>query len=196
MRPAASPSRPVSTIRRAPPLLRVDLRGATSLPVIRETASPQDEPDWYSAGLHTSRLSSALDGGAGYAGELLTKRFLLRDFVDADTAAFEACHHDPRSYEFYGIEQHKPGHTHELIDLFRTWAEAQPCTNSQLAIVRRGTPGSLVGCCGVRCAESATGTAEIGIELVPEYWGRDGYAVEVLRALVDANFRIARLVAS
>jgi RimJ/RimL family protein N-acetyltransferase len=143
--------------------------------------------------------------------ELATKRFLLRDFVDADAAAFEAYHNDPRSYEFNGIEEAKPGHARELISLFRAWAEGQPRINYQLAIVRRGEPESLVGCCGVRCAGSAPGTAELGIELAPEYWGRYAYAVEVMRALVefsfdtlglravygatvDANFRVARLM--
>lgn len=145
--------------------------------------------------------------------KLATKRFLLRDFVDADAAAFEAYHNDPRSHEFYSIEQARPQHALELINLFRAWAAAQPRVNYQLAIVRRGEPELLIGCCGVRCADSPPDTAELGIELAPDYWGRYGYAIEVMRALVefsfrtlglraiygatvDANFRVARLLTS
>jgi RimJ/RimL family protein N-acetyltransferase len=32
------------------------------------------------------------------------------------------------------------------------------------------------------------GTAELGIELAPEYWGRYAYATEVMRALVEFGF--------
>ena len=69
----------------------------------------------------------------------------------------------------------------------------------------------LIGCCGLRCANAEAGTAELGIELAPEYWGRYAYALEVMQALavfgfnslelhtiyggtVGANSRIARLV--
>lgn len=145
--------------------------------------------------------------------ELTTKRFLLRDFIDADMAAFEAYHNDPRSLEFYGIEQAKTAHARELIGLFKSWAAMQPRLNYQLAIVQRSAPQALIGCCGVRCAGSEPGTAELGIELAPEYWGRYGYAIEVMRALVEfgfgtlglqtiyggtvsANSRVTRLVSS
>jgi ribosomal-protein-alanine N-acetyltransferase len=145
--------------------------------------------------------------------ELTTKRFSLRDFDDADTAAFEAYHNDPRSQEFYGAEQTRPEHARELIRLFTSWAAAQPRVNYQLAIIHRSGSKALIGCCGIRCTGSETGTAELGIELAPEYWGRYAYAIEVMQALVEfgfdtlglqaiyggtvsANARIARLVSA
>lgn len=145
--------------------------------------------------------------------ELLTQRFLLRDFVPQDAPAFEAYHADSRSIELYGPEQSEPGHAKELLDLFRTWAIERPRLNYQLAIVRRAGTQTLIGCCGLRSAGSETGRAELGIELAPEYWGRYKYAIEVMRALVEvgfgelglqeiyggtvsANYRIARLVKS
>ncbi|MBE0568611.1 MAG: GNAT family N-acetyltransferase [Deltaproteobacteria bacterium] len=145
--------------------------------------------------------------------ELKTKRFLLRDFIDADIAAFETYHNDQRSREFYGTEESTPEHARELITLFKAWAEAQPRVNYQLAIIQRGAPQALIGCCGVRCANSEPGTGELGIELAPEYWGRYAYANEVMLALaefgfntlglqmiygetVSANSRVARLVSS
>jgi ribosomal-protein-alanine N-acetyltransferase len=145
--------------------------------------------------------------------EILTNRFLLRDFEGKDAPEFEAYHADPRSMEFYGAEQAKPGHAKELFELFNSWAEQRPRLNYQLAIVRNEKPRTLIGCCGLRQAGSQPGMAELGIELAPEYWGRYKYAVEVMIALVEfgfdelelqeiygstvsANSRVARLVES
>lgn len=142
---------------------------------------------------------------------LTTRRFLLRDFIDTDADAFEAYHSDPRSHEFYGEDHTTPEHARELLKRFQAWAAEQPRVNFQLAIVQRKDPQTLVGCCGLRCAGGEVGTAELGIELAPEYWGRYAYATEVMRALaefgfgtlnlcaiyggtVSANSRIARLV--
>jgi [ribosomal protein S5]-alanine N-acetyltransferase len=145
--------------------------------------------------------------------EILTKRFLLRDFEDSDESAFVAYQADPRMLEFYGDEAVKPGHARQLVEAFRTWAQERPRRNYQLAIVRRDEPRRLVGCCGLRGVDSAARTAELGIELAPREWGRYGYAIEVMRALakfgfeelglnelygstVSANARIARLASS
>lgn len=120
--------------------------------------------------------------------EILTKRFMLRDFVHADVPQFAAYHADPRFLRFYGEEEAKPGHAAELIELFRRWAAEQPRLNYQLAIVRRGEVQHLVGCCGLRRADSEPGKAELGIELAPLYWGRYGYAIEAMHALVEFGF--------
>lgn len=120
--------------------------------------------------------------------EIVTSRFLLRDFVDEDSRAFAAYHADPRSLDLYGEEQAKPGHADELIALFKSWAAESPRQNYQLTVIRRKEPQVLLGCCGLRRAGSAAGTAELGIELAPQYWGRYGYAIEVMRALVDFGF--------
>jgi ribosomal-protein-alanine N-acetyltransferase len=117
--------------------------------------------------------------------ELTTRRFLLRDFQEADAGAFVAYHSDPRSHEFYGSGHIAPG---ELLNLFESWATEQPRANYQLAIVQREEPRALVGCCGLRRAGAETGTAELGIELAPDYWGRYAYAIEVMRALVEFGF--------
>lgn len=120
--------------------------------------------------------------------EVTTRRFLLRDFEPRDTRAFEAYHADPRSAEFYGDEQRRPGHARELLELFRGWAAEEPRLNYQLAIVRRDTEQTLVGCCGLRRAGAGPGRAELGVELAPDYWGRYRYAIEVMLALVDVGF--------
>lgn len=145
--------------------------------------------------------------------EMLTKRFLLRDFVPEDALAFEAYHADPRSHEFYRDDQVEPVHAKELLTLFSKWAAERPRRNYQLAIVLRDETQTLIGCCGLRSAGSEPGRAELGIEMAPAYWGRYGYAIEVMRSLIEfgfgelglqeiyggtvsANSRIARLVES
>ncbi len=143
--------------------------------------------------------------------QLTTNRFLLRDFVDADLPAFAAYHADPRSTEFYGPDKRSPDFSIELIELFKIWASETPRINYQFAIIRRGGP--LIGCCGLRGKSAAPGRAELGVELAPEYWGRYGYALEVMKRLanfgftdlqlteiygrtVSANTKIARLASS
>ncbi|MGH8488532.1 MAG: GNAT family N-acetyltransferase [Gammaproteobacteria bacterium] len=120
--------------------------------------------------------------------EIVTKRFLLRDFIEGDFPAFAAYHADPRSLEFYGAEEAKPGHARELLDLFETWAGEQPRRNYQLAIIQRNESQLLVGCCGLRSVDPEAGKAELGIELAPQYWGRYRYAIEVMWALVEFGF--------
>jgi [ribosomal protein S5]-alanine N-acetyltransferase len=72
--------------------------------------------------------------------EIVTDRFVLRDFVEKDSPAFAAYHADPRSLDLYGDEQAKPGHARELLELFKSWAEERPRRNYQLAIIQRKEP--------------------------------------------------------
>ena len=125
--------------------------------------------------------------------EIVTKRFLLRDFREEDAAAFQEYHADPRSLEFYGVEEVKPGHAQQLLETFNKWATEKPRRNYQFAIIQRQGSQLLVGCCGLRTADSEASKAELGIELAPEFWGRYGYAVEIMHALGDFAFGILKL---
>ena len=120
--------------------------------------------------------------------EIVTKRFVLRDFVEADRPAFLAYQADPRARAFYGPGESAPEHAGRLFETFRSWASERPRLDYQLAIVQRSAPHALVGCCGLRRGEAEPGEAELGVELAPDYWGRYGYAVEVGRALLDFGF--------
>lgn len=121
--------------------------------------------------------------------ELLTNRFLLRDFTAADASAFVAYHADPRYARFYAAEVATPEHAAGLVRMFQDWATHQPRQNYQLAVVHREAPHRLVGCAGVRRTGLPPGHAELGMELAPEYWGRHAYAVEIGRAMLDFAFR-------
>lgn len=120
--------------------------------------------------------------------EIVTKRFLLRDFIKEDEPSFFAYHADPRYAEFCAPEEVAPSHTRELLRLFGQWAAERPRRNYQLAIVDRRRSQELIGCCGLRC-DHGSDKAELGIELAPWFWGRYAYAIEVANALIDFGFR-------
>jgi RimJ/RimL family protein N-acetyltransferase len=121
--------------------------------------------------------------------ELITNRFLLRDFNAADAQAFLAYHAEPRYSKFYAPEEATPEHTVHLLTMFQDWATQQPRQNYQLAVVQRHEPFALIGCVGLRRAGLPPNQAEFGIELAPDYWARHAYAVEIGRALLDFGFR-------
>ncbi|MEH2041499.1 GNAT family N-acetyltransferase [Nostoc sp.] len=121
--------------------------------------------------------------------EIVTRRFLLRDFVELDRSPFLDYQADPRNLRFYGPDEASPEHATRLFETFQRWAADRPRLNYQLAIVQRQEPDTLIGCCGLRGMECEAGEMELGIELAPTYWGRYAYAIEVGRALLDFGFR-------
>lgn len=120
--------------------------------------------------------------------EIVTKRFILRDFTKEDEPAFFAYHADPRYAEFCAPEEVAPSHTCELLSLFAQWAAERPRLNYQLAIVARRKEQELIGCGGLRREGYEADGAELGIELAPQFWGRYAYAIEVGKALIEFGF--------
>jgi [ribosomal protein S5]-alanine N-acetyltransferase len=125
--------------------------------------------------------------------EIVTKRFLLRDFVESDRSPFLNYQADPRSQIFYEPSEASHENSTRLFETFCTWASERPRLNYQLAVVQRREPYVLVGCCGLRGRGCNQGEMELGIELAPDSWGRYAYAIEVGRALLDFGFRELRL---
>ncbi|WP_404788406.1 GNAT family N-acetyltransferase [Altericista sp. CCNU0014] len=133
--------------------------------------------------------------------EIETKRFLLRDFIESDRAAFLAYQADPRNLTFYNPNESNPfreaslqeNRAARLFELFQTWADERPRLNYQLAIVQRQSPHALVGCGGLRTINNTTNEMELGIELAPTYWGSYAYAIETGVALLEFGFRELKL---
>jgi [ribosomal protein S5]-alanine N-acetyltransferase len=125
--------------------------------------------------------------------EIMTKRFLLRDFVESDQSAFLDYQADLRNQAFYRPNGSSPDCALRLFEIFQAWAGERPRLNYQLAIVQRQEPYALVGCCGLRGMSFLAGEMELGLELAPAYWGRYAYAIEVGRALLDFGFRELQL---
>lgn len=99
--------------------------------------------------------------------QIATKRFLLRDFIDDDAPAFLAYHAEPRALQFYGPPETQPGYMQELLKRFHLWAAERPRRNYQFAIVPRRKLSSLIGCAGLRTAESESGTGELALNWCP-----------------------------
>jgi len=121
--------------------------------------------------------------------EIVTKRFLLRDFTPEDAPAFLAYHAEPRYAEFCAPEDVTPRQTLELLRLFSQWAAESPRRNYQLAIRDRRKSLELIGCGGLRREGYGADQAELGIELAPQFWGRYAYAIEIAHALIEFGFR-------
>jgi [ribosomal protein S5]-alanine N-acetyltransferase len=120
--------------------------------------------------------------------EIVTKRFLLRDFIQEDEPLFFTYHADPRYAEFCAPEELTPNYTRKLLSLFHQWAIECPRRNYQLAIASRQS-SELIGCCGLRFENYNSEVAELGIELAPQFWSRYAYAIEVGQALIEFGFR-------
>jgi [ribosomal protein S5]-alanine N-acetyltransferase len=117
-----------------------------------------------------------------------TPRFLLRDFGQADLAAFLAYQGDPRYRRLYDLDEADAQRAIDLFDLFRSWQREEPRRNRQLGIFER-RDGRLCGCAGLRRIDPEERRAELGIELNPDDWGRYRLAIEVAGALVAYGFR-------
>lgn len=112
------------------------------------------------------------------------RRFLLRDFTEADRPEFVAYQTDTRYRRLYDFDDNLSRADH-LFDLFISWQKDEPRINTQLAICETET-GRLLGCGGLRkVGESA---AVFGIELAPEFWGRFGLALDASSALIRYGF--------
>jgi ribosomal-protein-alanine N-acetyltransferase len=116
-----------------------------------------------------------------------TRRFRLRDFHRDDRRGFLAYQADTRYAALQGPEAADPAHARALLETFGRWARERPRRNYQLAIVEKAS-GELVGCCGLRQAGCDEGSAELGIELAPDHWGRYALAIEIARPLLDFGF--------
>ena len=94
--------------------------------------------------------------------EIITKRFLLREFAEDDAPVFLAYHAHPQYAQFCAPEEAGPDRARALLRLFGQWAAERPRHNYQLAITHLYDPQQLLGCCGLRGAGYAPGIAELG----------------------------------
>ncbi|MEH2119779.1 hypothetical protein [Nostoc sp.] len=69
--------------------------------------------------------------------EIVTKRFLLRDFIELDRSPFLDYQADSRSQIFYEPSQASGENLTRLFEKFCTWACEHPQLNYQLPIVQR-----------------------------------------------------------
>jgi ribosomal-protein-alanine N-acetyltransferase len=116
-----------------------------------------------------------------------TSRIVLRDFVEADRAAFLAYQMDPRYRHLYDLDEGYVEEASNLFSRFLSWQQDRPRQNYQLGIFQPRT-ARLQGCAGLRNSSSGENEAVLGIELTPEDWGRYRLAVETAEALTAFGF--------
>jgi [ribosomal protein S5]-alanine N-acetyltransferase len=119
---------------------------------------------------------------------IVTARLVLRDLTEADGPGFVAYHADPRYLAAQGSSEATPDAARDLLWRFARWRQEAPRRHYQLGVFERAAAGALVGCAGLRDVDGQHRTAELGIELAPDHWGRYGLAVEIARALLDTGF--------
>jgi ribosomal-protein-alanine N-acetyltransferase len=111
---------------------------------------------------------------------------MLRDLTAEDAPPFIAYQTDPRYRAARGVGGVEP---RDLLDRFVRWQHEVPRRNYQLGIFEHRPAGTLLGCAGLRDIDLERGTAELGIELAPDHWGRHALALEVAAALLKTGFQ-------
>lgn len=119
--------------------------------------------------------------------KLQSSRFLLRDFVQEDFLAFRHYQTDPRYRALYDIDEGNDNFCASLFALFLRWQTEEPRHNYQLGIFEISS-ARLVGCGGVRLKQTDQSAAVLGLELIPDYWGRYKVALEVGECLAGFAF--------
>jgi RimJ/RimL family protein N-acetyltransferase len=76
---------------------------------------------------------------------------------------------------------------HELFDRFLSWQGEDPRRNFQVGIFATDS-GRLCGSCGLRRSGASDRAAVLGIELMPDDWGRYRLASDVASALIEYAF--------
>lgn len=114
---------------------------------------------------------------------LETQHFLLREFSLEDRAQLVACHADPEFRRFHTGTALEPGHADVIAAVFLSWQNDQPRQNFQFSIAPLDKPDSYCGNIGVRARGHPPGQAEIGLELLPLFWGR-GAGTQLMQAFL------------
>ncbi|HSK13730.1 MAG TPA: GNAT family protein [Phnomibacter sp.] len=114
--------------------------------------------------------------------QILTKRLLLRQIVQADVQhVFEGLSH-PDVIRYYGVSYSTLEATQEQMDWFRKiWEEG---TGTWWGICFRDRPDELLGACGFNNWSQKHNHAEIGYWLLPPYQ-RKGIMSEAIPAIMQ-----------
>ena len=128
--------------------------------------------------------------------QLETERLILREFVEDDIAAVLAYQQSAEYQRLRRRDTYTLKEARELVGTFIAWQSETPGLRYQLAVSLKTGP-SLIGTCGIRVQNIERGTATIGYELDPAYWGR-GYATEGAARMLTFAFEdlgIRRVIA-
>jgi RimJ/RimL family protein N-acetyltransferase len=118
---------------------------------------------------------------------LTTERLVLEDMNEKDLAFMQQLARDPRVMRYVLIwlenDEQVAGFVRHAIDA----AQQLKDRRDYLLAIRIPGTGAFAGFVMLEIDPEATGTAEVGYILLPEYW-KCGYASEILRALLSFGF--------
>src|SRR5689334_3926572 len=97
----------------------------------------------YSSGL-------GAEGARRMKKEIVTRRFVLREFQPGDVDQFVAYQTDPGFSIFHHEDELGNSHAHGVFQLFLDWQESAPRYNYQFAISLLNDDANLIGSCGIR----------------------------------------------
>jgi len=120
--------------------------------------------------------------------QIVTARLVLRDFSADDVPAFLAYQSDPRYRALHADGEAAPSDPRDLLERFARWRNETPRRTYQLGVFERGAASALVGSAGLREVDIDRATAQLGIELAPDHWGRYRLAIEIVQALLETGF--------
>lgn len=115
---------------------------------------------------------------------IVTENLVLRDFQQADVAAYQAFTSEQKYQRFYSEEDCAPGKAEFLVKLFADSAHEQPRKMYQLAITLKDS-GELIGTLGIRLENHRQ--ASMGAGVARAFHGK-GYAQEAGRAMLNYAF--------
>lgn len=124
--------------------------------------------------------------------QLSTKRLVLRDACLQDSSSLELYQQDPRYLQYY----FELPDAESIVKSSMKWAMEQPRVNYQFVVILAEYT-LVIGCAGIRSKGCPIGSAEIGIEIAPEFWTL-GYAHEAIAELISfaRSQKIDRISAS
>jgi [ribosomal protein S5]-alanine N-acetyltransferase len=115
-----------------------------------------------------------------------TERLILRDFVATDWEEVLQYQNDPRYLQFSPWRERSPEAVLEFVARFLSWQVESPRSRFQLCICL-AEGDKVIGNVGIRKPDPDAGVAELGFELVPEYWG-NGYGTEAAARMLRFAF--------
>lgn len=127
--------------------------------------------------------------------KIITRRFMLREFLPEDVEQFVAYQTDPAFTIFHHQDELGDAHAQRVFQLFLDWQQSSPRYNYQFAISPLDDGSKLIGSCGIRMDGCVQGEAVFGVELARPYWGRYRYPQEISEALISWAFDELKLSA-
>jgi len=124
---------------------------------------------------------------------LETQRLLLKN-ISAEDREFIFAQFSNGEVNQYLYDEEPLQSIEGADDIINSFTGEEPRTRHRWVLVRK-QDGAKMGTCGFHCWKPSAGTAEVGYDLYPDFWGH-GYMVEAMQAALrfaEDQMRILRI---